>query len=356
MNILFIHDVFPGQFGHIGLELKKRYNWKCDFMFNSFSNLPYPTDEMIKAFNLYQLPITNYERAPSHVEKCKNVHDALRINKLKPDLIVAHGINGAPTLFIKNIPIIIYCEYFNNSLKDQGEYKPTEINNNILMSLNNCVAGYSPLNWTKSLFPEKYQSKIQVIFDGIDTDFWSPGIKDIAAKENNIIITFCARGLEPLRGFNTFMRIAEQLYQKYDNIYFIVIGNEKIYYSSPGIEIIDKNDYNLSKFIFAGQVPQEQLRNILRLSDLHLYLSKPYVVSWSLFNAMSCGIPVLALDTPSIEEIGILFGSENDLFEYTIEILNDPMDLGINNRDTIKGKYSLDICIPQFKEFFESSV
>lgn len=342
MNILFIHDAFPAQFGFLALNLKKRYNYNCSFLFQSISRMPDPTEEMFKEFNLYQLPIINETGTNIYSEKCKNVRDAVK--NLKPDLIVSHGVNGAPTTLINDIPVIIYCEYFLPRSPGNPDYY--HINDNILLSLDHCKMAFAPLNWTKSLFPEKYQSKIKVCFEGIDTEFWCPGLGPKPQKDGRKIITFVARGLESTRGFDLFMKVAKRLP---DNIYFIVVGEEKVYYGPPE-EI--KKDYDSSRFIFAGMVPREQLRNILQLSDLHLYLSKPYAVSWSLFNAMACGTPVLALDTPPICEIiedNYFLTYEDRLVDKILKILDNPRSL----RHVVEEKYSLDTCVPLFKDLCE---
>ena len=49
-----------------------------------------------------------------------------------------------------------------------------------------------------------------------------------------------------------------------------------------------------SRFRFLGHVEPEILAAVLRRSDLHVYLSVPFVLSWSVLNALACGCVVLA--------------------------------------------------------------
>ena len=126
MHVLFIHDAFPAQFGRLGLELTKRYDWRCSFLIQSLSSCPTPTAEMLQALEILQLPLTAEHRSNEgipwpqifgmYVEQCQTVFQALS-NKptLRPDLVVAHGGRGAPTLFLKDVldcPVINYCEYY----------------------------------------------------------------------------------------------------------------------------------------------------------------------------------------------------------------------------------------------------
>ena len=123
-------------------------------------------------------------------------------------------------------------------------------------------------------------------------------------------------------------------------------------------------DYDLSRFIFLGRVLPAQLADILRLSDLHIYLTAPFVLSWSLLNAMSSGCVVLGSDVPPVREVlrpgengllGPLFDVES-LTETALEVLDDPAQfapLGKAARRTIEESYSLEVCIPPIKDFFE---
>lgn len=344
MYILFIHDGFPGQFGHLAVEFKKRYNWKCDFIFQNFGNCPEATFEMLQELNLYQLPKTN-----NHIEKCHHVNELVK--RLQPDLIVAHGVYGAPTLLIENIPIIIYCEYLS-PLNQRNQ-----IDNNVLQSfkLNQNFIGYSPTNWQRSLFPKEFQSKIKVIFDGINTNFWQPATEKIHCDKK--IITYVARGFEPLRGFDIFMKVAKEIHNQYKDIFFYIVGENKAYYDE-NIEpyILDQN---FDEFCFTGILTTDQLLNLLQHSNLHIYTSREFIPSWSLFNAMACKVPILALNASPIHEIiqneynGVIKPIDQ-LAYYTLDILHNPGAIGINARKTIIEKYSLDICIPQFEKFINS--
>ena len=242
MHVLFLHDAFPAQFGRLGLELKKRYGWRCSFLVQSLSSCPTPTPEMLRELELQQLPLTAEHRSKEgipwpqiygvYLEQCESVYHALRARpELEPDLVVAHGGRGAPTLFLKDLlacPIVNYCEYyFANSHRDisyridlppaePAPFFPRCINAPTLAALVDCDAGYSATSWQKQSFPARFQSKIEVYFDGIDTELYHPGaaprqIGELTVPEGTKVVTFVSRGLESIRGFDLFMEVADRI-------------------------------------------------------------------------------------------------------------------------------------------------
>jgi glycosyltransferase involved in cell wall biosynthesis len=217
-----------------------------------------------------------------------------------------------------------------------------------------------------------------VLFDGIDTALYSPGhgsrrIGDVTIPEATKVVTFVSRGLESIRGFDVFMKVADRIARQRTDVQFVVVGGEEIHYGwdklhtgAPSFKqwVLSQGRYDLSRFLFLGRVLPEHLAEILRLSDLHIYLSSPFVVSWSLFNAMATGVPVLASEVPSVREIvepGVngliepLFDVDR-LTSTALQVLDRPADfapLGQAARRTIEEQYSIDCCIPPIKEFFE---
>jgi glycosyltransferase involved in cell wall biosynthesis len=404
MHVLFLHDAFPAQFGRLGLELKRRHGWKCSFLVQSLSSCPTPTTEMLQELDLHQLPLTAEHRSKEgipwpqifgmYLEQCQSVFNALRARPdLQPDLVVAHGGRGAPTLFLKDLldcPIINYCEYyFATSHRDisyridlppaePAPFFPRCINAPTLASLVDCDAGYSATHWQKQSFPARFHSKIEVYFDGIDTELYRPGaalrrIGAVSLPQGTKVVTFVARGLESIRGFDLFMQVADRICRQRADVLFVVVGGEEIHYGwdklhtgSPSFKqwVLSQGDHDLSRFLFPGRILPEHLADILRLSDLHIYLSAPFVVSWSLFNAMATGVPVLASDVPPVREV--IEGGVNGLLETLFDIdrltatalnvLADPAGfapLGIAARRTIEERYSIECCIPPIKGFFE---
>ena len=404
MHVLFIHDAFPAQFGRLGLELKKRHGWRCSFLIQSLSSCPTPTAEMLAELEIHQLPLAAEHRSSEgipwpqvyglYLEQCRTVFEALRARPdLRPDLVVAHGGRGAPTLFLRDVldcPIVAYCEYyFATSHRDisyridlppaePAPFFPRCINAPTLASLVDCDAGYSATHWQKQSFPARFHRRIAVLFDGIDTELYRPGPapRTIAGRKipaSMKVVTFVARGLESIRGFDLFMQVAGRIARARPDVLFVAVGGEEIHYGwdrlhtgSPSFKkwVLSRGDHDLSRFLFPGRILPEHLADILRVSDLHVYLSAPFVVSWSLFSAMATGVPVLASDIAPVREIiepGVtgllepLFDIDR-LTETALQILADPAsfaELGAAARRLIEEKYSIETCIPPIKEFLE---
>jgi glycosyltransferase involved in cell wall biosynthesis len=359
---------------------------------------------MLESLELHQFPLAAEHRSGEgipwpqiygmYLEQCQSVFEAVRARPaLRPDLVVAHGGRGAPTLFLRDLldcPIINYCEYyFATSHRDisyridlppaePAPFFPRCINAPTLVSLVDCDAGYSATKWQKESFPRRFLPKIEVFFDGIDTELYRPGntarvIGEREIPERTKIVTFVSRGLESIRGFDLFMNVAGRVAAERPDVLFVVVGGEEIHYGwdklhtgSPSFKewVLSRGTHDRSRFLFLGRVLPEQLADVLRLSDLHIYLSSPFVVSWSLFNAMATSIPVLASDIPPVREIidpgknGLiepLFDIER-LTETALNVLDHPSqfaDLGAAARRTVEERYSLDRCIPPLKDFFE---
>jgi glycosyltransferase involved in cell wall biosynthesis len=128
--------------------------------------------------------------------------------------------------------------------------------------------------------------------------------------------------------------------------------------------VLSYDDFDLSRFIFTGAVPPEELARILNLSDLHVYLTVPFVLSWSMMNALSCGCTVLASATPPVQEMitdgenGLLFPFHDidRLVELTGQVLDDPAafaPLGVAGRSMIEAQYSLSAVTPQIAQFYD---
>ena len=179
VNVLFIHDAFPAQFGRLGLELTRRHGWQCRFLVQSLSSCPTPTPEMLQALELHLVPMSAEHRTGEgipwpqiygqYLDQCQTIHDTIKaMPHLRPDLVVAHGGRGAPTLFLREVldcPIINYCEYyFATSHRDisyridlppaePAPFFPRCINAPTLATLVDCDAGYSATHWQKQSFP-----------------------------------------------------------------------------------------------------------------------------------------------------------------------------------------------------------
>ncbi len=176
-----------------------------------------------------------------------------------------------------------------------------------------------------------------------------------------------------MRGFDLFVRLARRIARARADVQFVVAGDDKTYYGWDGLRTngvsfkewsLQRAECDRSRFRFLGQVEPEVLAGVLRRSDLHLYLGVPFVVSWSLLNALSCGCTVLAGDTAPVREViepGVsglveLSFDEERLVETALRVLADPAEfrpLGEAGRRRMEENYSQEVAVPALKDFFE---
>lgn len=399
MHILFVHQNFPAQFGPFAFRLAKMPGYQCTFVsqklegvFRGVRCIKYATKSGATTQNHYCS--RTFENAVWHAA---GVYDALAaVPDIRPDLIVGHSGFGS-TLYLRDlypgVPIINLFEYFyrvtNSDLDFRPEFPPRPIdrlrartrNAMILLDLDNCDVGYCPTEWQRSRMPAEYQHKLRTAFDGIDTDLWKPdraaprriGGLDIPAGTK--IVTYVSRGMEAMRGFDVFMKVAKRIADRRPDVVFAVVGQDRVCYG--GDEkftggktfkewVLGKDDYDLSRFVFTGLLTEPDLARLLAVSDLHIYLTVPFVLSWSLFDALACGVTVLASDTAPVRELvthektGLLvpFFDIDGFTETANKVLNGPdayRPLGEAGMKLVREKYGLDVCLQQFLKLCEDA-
>jgi glycosyltransferase involved in cell wall biosynthesis len=177
------------------------------------------------------------------------------------------------------------------------------------------------------------------------------------------------------RGFDVFMAFAHHLLKRRSDVRFVVVGSDKVHYGGDDKRtggktfkqwVLDQNRYDLSKFAFVGTVPAPTLSRLFQITDLHVYLTVPFVLSWSLFDALACGAVVLGSDTGPVRELidpgrtGLLhdFFDPEGMAEQADRVLSDPATyapLGAAGAALVQERYSLDVCLPKLVGLYESA-
>ena len=389
MHVLFSHPSYTGQFGHLARLLVAR-GYECTFVSESeveeaagIRAIRYETGRIRRASYFSQ----DFDEESAHAVA---VYEAVKEARptLRPDLIVGHAGWGSTLLLpdrFPDTPTIGYFEYFyhphGSAIDFRPDWPPPERavlrhrlqNAMIMLQLESCTAGYTPTHFQHGLFPAAYGQKVRVLHDGIDTDFWKRTVEPVRRAGETRIVTYVSRGLESMRGFDIFMRAAKRIYESYPNVLFLVVGSDSVEYgcdldlipeSSFKEHVLKQDDYDLDRIRFLGTVGAEELLRILSLSDLHIYLTVPFVLSWSVLNAMACGCTVLASDTAPVRELvrhgenGLLadFFDVEGIAAAAVEVLKDPdsfRELGRAAERTILDRYSLTVTLPQLAAFFE---
>ncbi|WEK03646.1 MAG: glycosyltransferase [Candidatus Devosia phytovorans] len=330
-DILFVHRHGPGQFVHLAGHLAKlgnRVTLLCET-----SDVAIPGVRVIKHRSIN--PSEFDGTAPAYQlrlgQEVAKVLDALRRAEGAPDVIMGHGGWGS-LLFAKDIfpdtPLVAYCEFFYKAKGADIGFDPgvptrfADIaklkgrNFAQLATLPSVDAGVSPTQWQRSLFPKAAQANIGVVHDGIDLGFCRPDAnarftlpngKVIAAGER--VVTYAARNLEPYRGFPQFMRAAAALSRIDPTVTFLVAGSDGTSYGPGPAQggswrdvMMKETGMDPSRVHFLGTLPHAALIKLFQVSAAHVYLTYPFVLSWSMLEAMASGALIIGSRTAPVEE------------------------------------------------------
>lgn len=398
MHILFVHKNFPAQFGHIAAYLAKHEKFRCTFVSEKPPSKTAGMERIQYKWKGGARAETNFccRTFENQIWHSQAVFDALESRPdIQPDLIVGHS-GFTSTLFLRELydcPIIGYFEYFYRTKNSDMDFRhdlPTSTldakqrararNAILLLDLENCDAGYSPTRWQLAQLPQQFQQKVKPIFDGIDLSIWHPNHRPAETiggwkiPDNKRVITYVSRGMESMRGFDIFMKFAKRICDQRSDVIFVVVGEDRVAYGNDSRFtegktfkqwVLSQDDYDLSRILFVGRLPVPDLAALLCRTDLHVYLTVPFVLSWSLMNALACGATVLASDTEPVREViqhnqnGLLadFFNIDKFVEHANLVLDNPpmyRKLGIAGAELIQQKYSLDKCLPQILELYRS--
>jgi glycosyltransferase involved in cell wall biosynthesis len=399
MNILFVHQNFPSQYRHILQVLSRTRGHRLIGL--GIEPLEYKLPDGIEHL---RYPLLRGNSAEIHplvletetkvlrAEACALAADRLKQQGFIPDLICAHPGWGE-ALFLSQIwpgtPTIFYQEFFYNTSGFDCDFDP-EIqgisewaerakiqmkNANLLLSLQCANWNISPTHFQRSSFPKEFQSCISVMHDGIDTNKAKPATKPLSLRLPNgmqlqtgmPVVTFVNRRLEPYRGCHTMIRAIPELQQLHPEAQLVIVGETTgVSYgaSCPEGEWREyflreiEGQYDPGKVHFVGRVSHEHYLNLLKLSACHVYLTYPFVLGWSLLEAMACGCAVVGSSTAPVMEViehgrnGLLvdFFQPKELATSIAELLNNrelAAALGTQARQTILKDYSLEQCVPR---------
>lgn len=391
MKFLFIHQNFPSQFKFLAPELAKLGHEVCAFTLQEVGGKEWNGVRLFK----YGLSRTNAKDAHPWIvdfeskivrgEACMRASMELKKQGYYPDIIIAHPGWGE-SLFLKQVwpeaSLKLYCEFFYAPSGQDVGFDPEFLNKdeadrgrvllknaNILLHFQQADSGISPTHWQAKTFPESIRNRISVIHDGIDTSRVKPNqtatitINDeLIISKNDEIITFVARSLEPYRGFHTFVRSLPSVLSERPNSRVLIVGNEGYSYGGAPprgttwkstflSEISSQlDDQQKNRIHFLGRVSYDKFVSLLQVSSVHVYLTYPFVLSWSLLEAMSAGCSIIASDTQPLHEviIGDQTGILTDFFDH-IELANKICDLlGDPNKKESLGRAAREFAVKNY--------
>ncbi len=404
MKVLFVHQNFPGQFLHLAPALAARGH-DCLAITDAGNQRPSTvpvlryTHEAAKvdpgATRLGRNYTTMSDRGVTVARAAMNLR---RDKGYVPDLIVGHSGWGE-TLFLKEVwpeaKLLVYAEfYYRGRGADVGfdpEFHPPGFDQVMIaqgrtahlgQALLHADAGVSPTAWQASTYPPALRRMITVVHDGVDTDAVRP---DPAAaltlpdgrvlRAGDEVLTFVNRNLEPYRGYHIFMRALPAILAARPEAQVVIVGGSEVSYGAAPkgqkgwkeqilAELAGQLDLNRVHFL--GKVPYPTFRTVLQISRAHAYLTYPFVLSWSMLEAMAAGCHVVGSATAPVQEVlrdGVN-GSLVDFFDVRawsnalIRALDEPdrfETVRAAARRTVMERYDLNaVCLPRMLDLVES--
>lgn len=396
-TILFVHQNFPGQYRHLAPALRRRGD--------QVVAIGGPTARPLEG-----IPLHRYDpMPPGGVPDCHPWASDLQAKALRgeavgallerlltaglrPDLVIGHPGWGellAVKDLLPEVPVLHQVEFiyqlsggdadFDTEFPSPSWRQRTRLRlrrSVQLLALQDLDWGLAPTPWQASTVPESYRERLSVIHEGIDTDAIRPeGPATVRLERAGLtfrpgdeLVTFVARNLEPYRGFHVFLRMLPLLLQLRPNAHVLIVGGDGVSYGSPPpeggswrarllAELAGRLDD--SRVHFVGTVPHALLHEVFRVSACHVYLTYPFVLSWSLLEAMSCGALVVGSDTPPLRDVirhggnGLLvdFFDGEALARQVADVLADPaahQPLRQAARATVVERFDLRrVCLPR---------
>jgi glycosyltransferase involved in cell wall biosynthesis len=396
VRVLFLHQNFPGQFLHVASALQK-HGHELLALVPAGHDLQRIVPVRTYAFDprhaRTNIPLAqNYTHRVARGAAVATALRALRQEGFTPDIVLGHGGWGE-TLFVRDVwprcQLLLYAEFYYLAEHSDVDFDPEFLppdndalrmdlrtrNASMTVALLDADQRITPTAWQASLFPPMLREKIVVLHEGINTDLIRPartaevGLENAGVKlrPGDEVITFVSRDLEPYRGYHVFMRALPRILERRPNARAVIVGGSKVSYGPPppggkswrDIFLDEVREHlDTDRVHFVGRVPHRSLLDLLRVSAAHVYLTYPFVLSWSMLEAMSAGALVIGSRTPPVEEIithgrnGILcdFFDPNGIADAVVDALAHParyQPLRDAGRRTIVERFDLQrVCLP----------
>lgn len=369
MNFLFIHQNFPGQYRHLIRHLADQPEhavWCVtqpnDNAMRGVTKIVY-RPESPGSLNCHPFTI-DFDLAVRNGMAVAEVCRGLRDRGLRPDIIIGHNGWGE-MLFVKDmfpdVPVLMYFEFYYHARDADVGFDPEHPGQALdalrlraknavnLLGMDVADWGNAPTHWQRSVHPPELRGRISVVHEGVDTGRIRPdeqaylalGHRNIVITAADEVVTYVARNLEPYRGFHIFMRAAREILRRRPRARILVVGGDGVSYGAPpplgetyrALALREFGpDVNLSRVHFLGQIPHEHYLRVLQVSSAHVYLTYPFVLSWSFIEAMAAGCAIVGSATPPVLEVledgrnGLLvdFFSPGAIADRVDEILDHP--------------------------------
>ncbi len=346
MKVLFLHPNFPAQFRHVAQALGRDPAHRVVFATKNERpewNIPGVKKALYRpageASGEAHRLVAPYETAVREGEGVYALCRELRSAGFVPDLVYLHAGWGTGMYVKDAFPearIMGYFEWFYDPLGVDANFDPPPPGRRspehwekapaLLRTRNMPIfndlwisdQGLSPTYWQRAQLPVEFRHKVAVLHDGVDCAYFAPApgaklvLPGLDLSEVEELVTYATRGMEPYRGFPQFMEAAGMLLRERPRTHVVVAGSERVCYGSPLPEGKSYKQLMLERLAlppdqaerlhFVGSLPYGQYRQLLQSSTVHVYLTRPFVLSWSAVEAMACGCCLVASDTEPVRE------------------------------------------------------
>lgn len=393
MNLLFVHQNFPGQFKHLAPHFAQTGHRVRAL---GIDGAGLPGIEMLRykpgrATSREAHPwAQEFETKVIRGEACAAAAQQLKAQGFMPGVIIANPGWGE-SLFLKDVwpqaKMLALIEFFYAARGLDFDFDPEfhredlarrarlrAKNAHLLMALADMDWGLCPTEFQRSTVPAEFRSKTSVIFDGIDTNLVRPDpgayvtVNGRTLRPRDEVLTFVNRNLEPYRGYHVFMRALPEILRQRPNAVALIVGGDGVSYGAAAPdgkswkqiffdEVKDRLD--TSRVFFLGRLPYADYLRVLQVSACHVYLTYPFVLGWSCIEALAAGGLVVGSRTPPVQEAiehgrnGLLvdFFDAPALAATVSDCLANPARhaaLRARARETAVARYDLAaVCLPQ---------
>ncbi len=370
MRYLFIHQNAPGQYLHAVERLAQNSRNEVVTIGLANSNIIAGSRKIIYSLPPRKLAAVHphareFDVAMARAERVAATCAELNRLGFQPDIIMGHTGWGE-LLNVKDVwpttPVAGYYEFYYQTegadvgfdpefpLLPENRARVRAKNAVNLLSLQVTDIGQTPTPWQRSTYPAWARKKIQLLPEGVDLNQCSPEpganlrplvIGDLPAVPPGVpLLTYVARNLEPYRGFHVLMRALPRILSEHKTLRVMIVGADGVSYGSPPRSgstyrqaLLQEvgGEIDPDRVHFTGRIPYEQHIAILRRSNVHVYLTYPFVASWSLREAIACGCRIVASDTPPVKDflkddktaLFVPFLDNRSLADRVLEVLED---------------------------------